>query len=56
MPCCLSLFIYLFCTYVCGPYLMGDGNAIFYYYFSKKKKEKRRKTNKKKKGKRRKEN
>ena len=43
MPCCLSLFIYLFCTYVCGPYLMGDGNAIFYYYFSKKKERKEKK-------------
>ena len=41
MPCCLSLFIYLFCTYVCGPYLMGTGNAIFYYYFIKKKRKKR---------------
>ena len=49
----LSLFIYLFCTYVSCPYtnhcfhrqsLMGTGNAIYYYYyFSEKKKKKRNK-------------
>ena len=48
MPCCLSLFIYLFCTYVCGPYLMGGGNAIFYYYFSKGKKREEKRTRKRK--------